>query len=58
MATTPDAYRVPPTAASRPSKLILLVLAAVVVGFLFVTLTHKDEATPGAGSAPAASQNK
>ncbi|MGE0650514.1 MAG: hypothetical protein AB7P12_02015 [Alphaproteobacteria bacterium] len=54
MASTPDTLRVPPTTPSRPSKLILVVLAAVVVGFFVVVFTHKEEPQAGAPAAPVA----
>ena len=57
MATSPDTYRVPQTVPSRPSKLIMVILAGVVVAFFAVFLTHKDEAPAGSGSAaPATTQ--
>jgi len=54
MATTPDAFRVPPTVPSRPSKFMLVILAAVVVGFFVVVFTHKEAPSSGAGTAPVA----
>jgi hypothetical protein len=54
MATTPDSFRVGPTHASRPGKLMMLILAGIVVGFFAVVLTHKEPAAPG--SAPTTQQ--
>jgi hypothetical protein len=54
MATTPDSFRVPPTMPSRPSKVMLVLLAAVVVGFFAVIFTHKEAPSSGAGTAPVA----
>lgn len=54
MASTPDTLRVPPTTPSRPSKVMLVILAAVVVGFFFVVFTHKEEPSTGASMAPVA----
>jgi hypothetical protein len=54
MATTPDTLHVPPTAPSRPSKFMLLILAAVVVGFFAVVFTYEEAPSPSAVTAPAA----
>jgi len=57
MATTPDNLPIAPTQASRPSKTIILILVAVVIGFFVVTLTHdpaKEAQTISAPAAPAA----
>lgn len=58
MATSPDTYRVPQTVPSRPSKLIMVILAAFVVGFFVLTLSHKEEAPAGSGSAAPATAQK
>jgi hypothetical protein len=54
MSTSPDLTPVGPTHKSRPSKLMLLILAGVLVGFFAVVLTHKEPAAPG--SAPTTQQ--
>lgn len=58
MATTPDSFRVGPTHASRPSKMVILVLIGVVIGFFALTLSHDPAKEAQQSAAPVATQNQ
>lgn len=53
MATAPDNLPVGPTQASRPSKMIIVLLIGVVIAFFAITMTQDitTESQPAATSA-------
>lgn len=53
MATIPDNLPIGPTHASRPSKMIIVILVGVVIGFFAITMSQDvtPESQPAATSA-------
>ena len=53
MATTPDNLPIAPTHASRPSKMIILILVGIVIGFFAITMSQDvtPESQPATTSA-------